>query len=157
MFQSGYFPIIWMNHNRSLINNINRIHKRALRIVYWDKKSTFKELLKKNGSVIIRLKKIQVLGTEMFKVQDNNSPEIMNKVFPINEAIYEYDLRNAFHFAACCIKTVRYGSEYLSYLRPRLWNILADEYKKLQSVKDRSDQVFLKTAPVSCVKYIFNI
>ena len=93
----------------------------------------------------------------MFKVQDNSSPEIMNKVFPINEAIYEYDLRNAFHFAACCIKTVRYGSEYLSYLRPRLWNILADEYKKLQSVKDRSDQVFLKTAPVSCVKYIFNI
>ena len=38
-------------------------------------------------------------------------------------------------FAARRIKTVRYGSESLSYLGPRLWNILPDEYKKLQSVK----------------------
>ena len=40
--QFGYCPLIWMNHNRSLNNNINRIHERTLRIVYIDKKSTFK-------------------------------------------------------------------------------------------------------------------
>ena len=33
-------------------------------------------------------------------------------------------------------KAVRYGWESLSYLGPRLWNILPDEYKKTQSVKD---------------------
>ena len=40
--QFGYCPLLWMNHNRSLNNNINRIHERTLRIVYIDKKSTFK-------------------------------------------------------------------------------------------------------------------
>ena len=60
----------------------------------------------------------------------------MNKVFHINEPIYEYDLRNNSDFAARRIKTVRYGSESLSYLGPRLWNILPDEYKKIQSGKD---------------------
>ena len=72
----------------------------------------------------------------MHKMQNNCSTEIMNKVFPINEPIYEYDLRNISDFAARRIKTVRYGSESLSYLGPRLWNILPDEYKMMQSVKD---------------------
>ena len=60
----------------------------------------------------------------------------MNKVFLIKEPIYEYDLRNTFDFATCCINTVRYGLKSLSYFGPRLWNILPDEYKKLRSVKD---------------------
>ena len=72
----------------------------------------------------------------MFKVQSNFSPEIINKVFPTTESICEYDLRNNSNFAARRIKTVRYGSESLLYLGPRLWNILPDECKKLQSVKD---------------------
>ena len=41
MPQFGYCPLLWMNHNRSLNNNTNRIHERALGIVYRDKKSTF--------------------------------------------------------------------------------------------------------------------
>ena len=82
------------------------------------------------------MKNLQVLVTEMFKVQSNFSPEIINKVFPTTESICEYDLRNNSNFAARRIKTVRYGSEFLLYLGPRLWNILPDECKKLQSVKD---------------------
>ena len=73
---------------------------------------------------------------EMYKVQNNCLPEIMNKVFPTNEPIYEYYVRNTSDFAARRINTARYGLESLSYLGPRLWNILLDEYKKLQSVKD---------------------
>ena len=88
-----------MNHNRSLNNN-NRIHERAFRIVYGDEKSTFKELLEKDNSVTVHVKNLQVLVTEMYKVQNNCSPEIMNKVFPTNEPIYEYDLRNTSDFAA---------------------------------------------------------
>ena len=72
----------------------------------------------------------------MYKVQNNCLPEIINKVCPINEPIYEYHLRNTSHFAVRRIKTVRYGSEPLSYLGPRLWNILSDKYQKIQSAKD---------------------
>ena len=68
MSQFGYCPLIWMNHNRSLNNNINRIHERTLRIVYGDKKSTFKELLEKDNSVTVHVKNLQVLVTKMYKV-----------------------------------------------------------------------------------------
>ena len=72
----------------------------------------------------------------MYNVQNNCSPRMINNVFPINEPIYQYDLRKACDFVARRIKTVRYGSESLSYLGPKLWNILPNEYKKIQSVKD---------------------
>ena len=60
----------------------------------------------------------------------------MNKVFPLNKRIYEQDLRNISDFAACNIKIIRYEPESLSYIGPRLWNILPDKYKNVQSVKD---------------------
>ena len=89
MSQFGYCPLIRIKHNQILNNNINRIDERALRIVYRDKKSTFKELLEKDNSVTVHVKHLQVLLTEMHKVQNKCSLEIMNKFFPINEAIYE--------------------------------------------------------------------
>ena len=45
--QFSYCPLIWMNHSRTLNNKINRIHERSLRVVYHDKKATFKKLLDK--------------------------------------------------------------------------------------------------------------
>ena len=41
--QSNYCPLICMCHSRNLNNKINRIQERALRIVYNDYKSNFKE------------------------------------------------------------------------------------------------------------------
>ena len=151
------------NHNRNLNNNINRIHERALIIVYKDKKSILKELLEKDNSLTIHVKNLQLLVMKMYTVQNNRLPEIKIKVFPTNEPIYEYDLRNISDFAARRIKTVRYGSVSLSYLGQRLWNILPDEYKKLKSVKDFKAKIrswvpencFCRLC--GCVKYIFNI
>ena len=97
---------------------------------------TFQELLENDNSVTVHLKNLQVLVTEMYKEQNNCLLKILNKVFPTNEPIYEYDLRNTSDFTARRIKTVRYGSQSLSCLGPTLQDILPDEYKKLQSLKD---------------------
>ena len=39
--QFKYYPIAWMFHSRRTNNKINRLHERALRIVYDDDVSTF--------------------------------------------------------------------------------------------------------------------
>ena len=49
--QFNYCPLAWMCHSRGLNNKINNIHKRALRIVYQDKKSNLQDLLQKDNSV----------------------------------------------------------------------------------------------------------
>ena len=46
-----YCPLIWMFHDRTTNSRINKIHERALRIVYRDTESSFDELLTKDNSV----------------------------------------------------------------------------------------------------------
>ena len=63
-------------------HRINKIHERALRLIYRsDSKLTFKELLEKNKTVSIHQKNLQVLATEIFKAKLNISPAILKKTF----------------------------------------------------------------------------
>ena len=58
-------PLVWMCCNRFLNTKINRLHERCLWIVYNDKKSSFDELLVKDGSVSIHHQNMQKLAVEM--------------------------------------------------------------------------------------------
>ena len=51
--QFKYSPIVWMFHSRRTNNKINRLHERALRIVYDDDVSTFDQLLAMDKSFCI--------------------------------------------------------------------------------------------------------
>ena len=77
----SYCPLVCMFHSRKLNDKINAIHERTLRIAYCDKHSTFQQLLEKDNSVSIHHRNLQVLATEMFKVNMNLSPDLMNDIF----------------------------------------------------------------------------
>ena len=57
---------IYMFHSREINNKINKLHYRALRIVYRDEISTFEELLKKDGSLTIHHRNLHLLATERY-------------------------------------------------------------------------------------------
>ena len=80
--QFRYCPLIWMSHSRTLNNRINRLHERALRLVYRDSKLSFEELLEMDESFTIHHRNLQKMATEMFKVKNNLSPSFMKSVFP---------------------------------------------------------------------------
>ena len=46
----NYCPLIWMMHNRTLNNKINKLHERALRIALDDDISSYSDLLVKSES-----------------------------------------------------------------------------------------------------------
>ena len=81
----GFCPIVWMFHSRKHNNRINTIQERALRLVYKDKISNFQKLLEINNSVTIHERNSQILVTEIFKIKQNLSPEIMNSIFIQNK------------------------------------------------------------------------
>ena len=72
-----------MFHSRKLNERINHIHERALRIVYKDFNSSFQELLIKDNSSNIHHRNLQKLVTEIFKIKNGLSPELMNDVFDV--------------------------------------------------------------------------
>ena len=76
-----------MCNSRTLINKINRLHGRCLGLIYNNKQSTFEELLEKDDSASIHIRNLQTLAIEMYKVVNDDSPEIMNAfIFHLKEA-----------------------------------------------------------------------
>ena len=57
--QFKYCPLIWMLCSRSPNNKINKLHKRALKIVYDEYNSKFEELLTKDSLFIIHHQNIK--------------------------------------------------------------------------------------------------
>ena len=51
--QFGYCPLVWRFYSKKLSNRINSIPEYAFRIDFRDDESTFKQLLKQNGSISI--------------------------------------------------------------------------------------------------------
>ena len=86
--QFGYCSLVWMFHSRSLKNEINRIHERALRITYNDKSSNFQELLDKDNSVTIHHRNIRTLAIETYKFLQGPSPPLFNEIFVERELSY---------------------------------------------------------------------
>ena len=88
----GYCPLVWMFHSRKLNSRVNKLHKRALRIVYQDYASSFTELLEKDNSTSIHNRNIQLLATELYKVKNELSPPFMNEIF-VETAQHYYEWR----------------------------------------------------------------
>ena len=86
MLQFSYCPVIWMCHSRKINNQINKLHKRALKLVYNDKTYYFRELLERDKSVTFHEINIQVLLTE-----SGVTPEIMTEIFKFKD--HSYDMR----------------------------------------------------------------
>ena len=83
--QFGYCPLIWMCHRQ-----IDKIHGRALRIVYMDNVSYFDELLVKSKSVSLHTRNLQHLAIEIYKALHNLSSSLMSEIFRTKKSNYSF-------------------------------------------------------------------
>ena len=137
--QFNYAPLTWMFHSRTLNNKINRLHERALRLVYDDENHTFQELLDLDDSVTIHHRNIQKLAIEMFKIKNNLSPPLMKKIFKVNTNTY--DLRNKRCWEPTNVRTVHYGTETVSYRGPKTWDMVPQIIKDSVSLADFKNKI----------------
>ena len=93
MSHFNYYPLIWMFHDRATNSRINKIHERALRIVYRDTESSFDELLAKDNSVSVHQRNLQLLMIEIYKTKSSLNPSFMEGIF-IERPNIPYTLRN---------------------------------------------------------------
>ena len=76
---------------------------------------------------------MQTLAYEILKVKNNMATEILTEIFLQKES--NYSLRNGTALQGKSIITVMYGSETMSSLGPKIWDILPTElhYSKNKS------------------------
>ena len=137
--QFSFSPLVWMCHSRTINRKINNLHYRALRLIYRDEKSSFEELLLKDGSVTIHHRNLQSLAIEIHKVLHNEAPPFMREIFGIHPNANSRNV-SAYTRSGRCLyhqpnpKTVRYGLETISSLGPKIWNLVPNEIKTITSV-----------------------
>ena len=51
------------------------------------------------------------------------------------EVTHPYNLRKSLICGSYKIKTVRYGTETFTYLRPKIWSIIQDEMRESATLK----------------------
>ena len=132
--QFNYCPLICMFHSRTMNIKINRLHKRALRIVYSDFKSSFEGLLMKDKTFSIHERNIQSLAIEIYKFLKGLSPSFLNNVFH-KSISNSYDLRNHKELYSRNPKTVRSETETVSYIAPKIWSKVPETIKMSLSLE----------------------
>ena len=128
--QFSYSPMVWMFHDRGINNKINKIHERALRIVYKDDVSTFEELLQLDNSFSIHHRNIHTLAIEMHKSINNIGPELLNDIF-IKKDNCGRTLRSNNDFFLPQVSTVHFGHDSLRFFGSKIWEIIPHEIKSI--------------------------
>ena len=140
--QFNYCPLIWMCHSKKMHNRINKLHERALRVVYKDKNLTFEELLQKDQAFTIHERNLQKLAVEMYKVKNGLCPEVMKDLFVL-KSYGEED------FILPKVSTVNRGIETIRYRGPKTWAIVPQDIKMAPSLDVFKDKI-KKWKPVDC-------
>ena len=107
--------------------------ERALRLAYSDSSSNFDELLKKDKWFSNHDRNIQVLAIEIFKLFHGLSPSILKSIFQVNtNSAYSLRLRNDLYCRNP--KTVKYGTETISYLAQKIRSLVRDMIKSSKTL-----------------------
>ena len=133
--QFNYCLLIWMFHSHIINDKFNRLHERCLRLLDGDKWSSFEKLLQQDKSVAIRTRNLQILPTGVFKVHRNISPLIFGEIF--HQLDINYKLRINSDFAISNVRSVFHGSKSISYLGPKIWDIVLLQLKELSCLQKR--------------------
>ena len=132
MSHVSYCPLVWMCHSRKLNNKINKLHERALWLVCDDRQSTFEELVNKGKSVTIHHKNLQVFTTELYKVRHRLAPELINDIFKKRNVTCNFRKNSTFETRN--LKRVYYGSETISFIGPKIWELLPSNIKDSENL-----------------------
>ena len=117
--QFSYCPLVWIIHSRTLNNQSNKIHEKALRLVCKNETFfSFDDLLKRDKSVSIHQKNLQILATEIYKTKNNLGPKIMKDTFHLIQK--PYNLRNDPQLQRRRNRSVYFGMESISSLAPKI-------------------------------------
>jgi hypothetical protein len=140
--QFNYCPLVWMFHSREANKKINRLHERALQLVYKDQTLTFQQLLEKDKSFTIHERNLQKLATEMYKVKHSLCPKPFADLFQKKE-------RGKGDFVIPRIKTVNRGEETVRYRGPITWDLVPEDIRKAESLAIFKDKI-TNWKPLGC-------
>ena len=115
--------------------------------------------LVKNESVTIHWKNLHYFVSEIYKVKNNISPDVMNDIFHFQKNA-NYNLRSGTHLASRNTRIILFGKDTASNVEAKMWRLLPEGLKNaslLQVLKNKLREWKTTNCPCRlCKIYIFN-
>ena len=128
----SYCPLIWMFCGKTSNREINRIHKRALRILFNDYEASFEEPLQRNNEQKVHTKNLHKLMTEVYKSLNRQNPAFMLDLFIRKEVTYDLRVKDLLQLSTAT--TFLNGLISIVFRGSILWNAISDEITTSQSI-----------------------
>ena len=112
-------------------NLINRIQKRALRLIHNDHVSSFQDIIEMTKEKTICQNNLESLTEEIYKFVNALSLPIIRDAFVIRNN--KYNLRNFQCLYYSNNITAKYGAETVTCRGPEIWNLVPEETKNASS------------------------
>ena len=141
-----YCANIWHFGLNSNFWKLEKINKRALRVVLNDQTSSYPELLTKAQVNSIYVQNIHVILIECFKYINGINPNTLADVF--NERVHGYNTRGFQRLQLPMVNSESHGIKGFRYQGPKLWNSLPDEIKSTKCIS--AFKFKIKTWKPSC-------
>ena len=102
-----------------------------------------------SDTYLTKTNQLQVLVTELYEVHHGLAHELMNNIF--QKRIVTYNFRKSSAFETRNIKSVYYISETISFLGPKIWELLPSNIKDSQNLNIfKSNIISWKPENFSC-------
>ena len=99
-------------------------------MVYNDYELPFDRILEENKQKSTHQKNIESLAIEIYKFQASLTQSIMSDLFVTREN--NYNLRNFQELESSLRRTVKFGTEIISYRGPQIWNLIPERIRALE-------------------------
>ena len=124
--------------DRNPNKKINRLHERALRLVYNDYPSSFETLLERDSSFTIHHQNIQRMLIEIYRSLNKASAEnVFDSLFEFKfrQSQFPLELKMPFCNSVC------HDKNSIRYFEPQIWNFVPFEVRNPATLEDFSRKI----------------
>ena len=148
----SYCPVSWIFCRKRNSVKLEKLQKRALRFIFSDYTSPYRELLKHVHFLSLSALRIRYLAIEMYKCVHGLNPPYLNVPFKSKDT--RCNFRDSNRLQQPEFQTVRYGFKSFRYYGSKLWNALPAEVKKSQNLHHFKKNVTQWCASAKCDVFI---
>jgi len=146
--QFSYCVAVWNFCNVADIRKMEKLQKRALRYIYNDFCAIYQDLLEKSNLSLLYVRRMKTVLIQIFKIIHKLGPIYLHDLLSLKEKCYNFRNDQIAELPRC--KSKKYGFNSFRYEGAKLWNVLPNELKCIDNVKEFKQRIYLWEGPI-CV------
>ena len=130
----SYCSIVWHFCHSDSTLKIEKLNKRALRVVFNDYTASYPDLLRKIKRPPLYIQRLQLMVIEVYKCINGTNPDFMGDLF--SRHVKSHNTRSTEPLIQPRAATITYGIKSLKYQGAKLWNALPNNMKCASSLEN---------------------